>query len=159
MAVARLVMQYWKDLYDVILANSQIEELLSGLYVDDGRTMHRKLKFGERFCQKEKCFKVHENLVKIDLENDISLDELTRTEVLKAMNSVSPDLEFTMELCEDFKDNRLPTLSFSLWKGAEGLCHSYYEKEMKNQTLVVERSSMPRHNLMGIMSNEMRRRR
>ena len=49
MAVARLVMQQWKDEYNVILHDSDIIELLFGLYVDDGRTVHRKLYWGERF--------------------------------------------------------------------------------------------------------------
>ena len=47
MAVAKLVMQDWKDHYDQILENSGITELLTGLYVDDGRTFQRKLKWGE----------------------------------------------------------------------------------------------------------------
>ena len=37
MAVAELVMQCWKEDYDKILENSGIDELLSGLYVDDGK--------------------------------------------------------------------------------------------------------------------------
>ena len=41
-AVARLVMEEWKSDYDKIQLDSQITELLSGLYVDDGRSFHRK---------------------------------------------------------------------------------------------------------------------
>ena len=37
MAVARLVMQEWKDKYDLILKASDVEELMCGLYVNDGR--------------------------------------------------------------------------------------------------------------------------
>ena len=33
------------------------------------------------------------------------------------MKSVNSDLTFTMELCQDFNDGRIPTLSFSLWSG------------------------------------------
>ena len=49
MAVARLVMEEWKYEFNKILKSSGIEELLSGLYVDDGRSYQRKLKWGERF--------------------------------------------------------------------------------------------------------------
>ena len=35
--VARHVMQEWKEAYNEVLESSGIEELLSGLYVDDGR--------------------------------------------------------------------------------------------------------------------------
>ena len=74
------------------------------------------------------------------------------------MNSVCSELKFTMELCQDFPDGRLPTLSFSLWLDKKGINHSYFEKSMRNQTLVVERSSMGRQALMSIMSNELVRR-
>ena len=56
MAVARLVMQNWKDKYNQILKASKIEEILSGLYVDDSRAMHRKLRYRERYCPTENRF-------------------------------------------------------------------------------------------------------
>ena len=157
-AVARLVMQEWKDSYNQILKNSNIVELLSGLYVDDGRGVQRLLEMGERFIEEEKAFKIVDKERKNDLENERTREDITRSEVLKAMNSVNPDLTFTMELCSDFPNNRLPTLSFAVWPEIDGLHHTYYEKEMKNQTLLLERTSMSRQSLYSILSNEMRRR-
>ena len=84
--------------------------------------------------------------------------ELTKTEMLKAMNDVSADLEFTMELCSDFKDMKLPTLSFSLYATDSGISHTYFEKVMKNQTLIVHRSALGQNQVMNIMSNELIRR-
>ena len=49
-------------------------------------------------------------------------------------------------------------MSFSLWPQGNKLMHSYYEKGMRNQTLVVERSAMSRQSIMSIMSNELVRR-
>ena len=92
------------------------------------------------------------------MKTGISRNELTRREVQIGMNSVNKDLRFTMELSSDFPDNRLPTLSFSLWEGENSLKHSYFEKGMRNQTLVVERTSMSRQSIMSIMSNELVRR-
>ena len=112
MAVAKLVMQCWKEDYDKILENSGIDELLSGLYVDDGRSYHRKLKWGERYCENLRKFTVDEDSEKDDRENEVDRDQLTKREVLKAMNSVNGDLTFTMELCSDFKDLKLPSLQF-----------------------------------------------
>ena len=74
------------------------------------------------------------------------------------MNSVNKDLEFTMELCTDFEDSKLPTLSFSLYMGETGIEHTYFEKSMKNQVLVMERSALGRQQVMSIMTNEVRRR-
>ena len=142
MAVARLVMQEWKDCYDSILKNSKIIELLNGLYVDDGRTFRRMLKLGERYCKERKRFVVAEEAEIEDIDNDRSPKDVTRVEILKAMISVNGDLSFTMELCDDFEEGKLPTFSFSVWQEEEGLKHTYYEKSMRNQTLLVERTSM-----------------
>ena len=158
MAVAKLVMQDWKDHYDQILENSGITELLTGLYVDDGRTFQRKLKWGERFNENQNKFAFDVDIEKDDREAKVDRNELTRQEVLKAMNSVNKDLEFTMELCTDFEDNKLPTLSFSLYMSENGIEHTYFEKTMKNQTLLVERSAIGRQQVMSIMTNELRRR-
>ena len=158
MAVARLMMQNWKREYDKILESSDIKEILAGIYVDDGRSMHRKLYFGERFNELLKKFEIDDDLAKIDIGTGVDRDELTKMEIQKAMNSVCSELKFTMELCQDFPDGRLPTLSFSLWLDKKGINHSYFEKTMRNQTLVVERSSMGRQALMSIMSNELVRR-
>ena len=54
MAVARLVMQEWKDSYNQILKNSNIVELLSSLYVE----FQRLLEMGERYIEEEKAFKI-----------------------------------------------------------------------------------------------------
>ena len=158
MAVARIIMQDWKDNFNLVLKDSNIIELLSGLYVDDGRTLQRILEYGERYCKDTKKILLDEN-AKIEDENiDRDRIELTKTEMLKAMNDVSADLEFTMELCSDFKDMKLPTLSFSLYATDSGISHTYFEKVMKNQTLIVHRSALGRNQVMNIMSNELIRR-
>ena len=158
MAVARLVMQEWKEGFDMILEKSNIEDIMSGLYVDDGRGVQRILEYGERFIESEGVIKVVEDKEKEDKENNINRQELTRNEMLKAMNSVNTDLQFTMEICSDFEGERLPTLSFSIWQANDGLKHTYFEKTMRNQILLMERTSMSRQSLYSILSNELNRR-
>ena len=63
-----------------------------------------------------------------------------------------------MELCSDFEDLRLPTLSFSMWQEKDCIKHSYFEKSMRNQVLLLERTSMSRQSLISILSNELTRR-
>ena len=158
MAIARLVMQQWREDFEPILERSNIVEYLKALYVDDGRSVQRKLFLGERFVEKEKRIVYSEENKIIDLERNVSREELTREEMIKTMNSVNPDLKFTMELVTDFEENRLPTLSFTMWPGERKIFHSYFEKSMKNQVLMMEKSSIGRQAMMSIMSNEMRRR-
>ena len=78
--------------------------------------------------------------------------------MLVSMNSINPDLSFTMELVGDFDNRRMPTLSFSIWPGENRIMHTYFEKSMKNQVLMMERSSIGRQAMMSIMTNELRRR-
>ena len=158
MAVSKLVMEEWKIEFNKILKGSEIEELLSGNYVDDGRSYQRKLNWGERFDSALNRIVWDKEKEKVDEKENVDRTELTRKEMLRAMNSVSSDLSFTMEVCNDFDNLRLPTLSFSLFIGEKGIEHTYFEKSMKNQTLVMERSSISRQQLMSIMTNELRRR-
>ena len=141
-----------------ILEKSDIKEFLSALYVDDGRSVQRKLNYGERFCHEKNAIVYSDSLAIKDIDDTVNRDELTRREMLLAMNSVSKDLKFTMELVEDFHDHRLPTLSFSMWPSNEGIAHSYFEKQMRNQVLLVERSAMGKQSMFAILSNELRRR-
>ena len=158
MAVARLVMQQWKDDFNDILTVSNIEEIMSGLYVDDGRSFVKLLPLGMRFVKSVRKFVFSESYLKEDVNRGRSKQEVTQEQILAAMNSVNDDLEFTMETHLDFEDKRLPTLSFSLWPGQKGLHYSYFEKKMRNQVLVMERTAMGRQSIMSIMTNELMRR-
>ena len=113
MCVAKLVLQQWKEEYDVILSESNIDEKLSKIYVDDNRCIVEKLKAGVRFIIDKKRFEFKNEWK----EEDELVDavERTRRELLTAMNSVNSDLVFTMEHETDFPTNRLPTLSFEVW--------------------------------------------
>ena len=74
------------------------------------------------------------------------------------MNSINPDIKFTTETCEDFKNGRLPTLDTE-WEILEGkISHSYYEKEMKTPYQVMARSAMGKQSKISILSNELIRR-
>ena len=137
---------------------SGIEELLSALYVDDGRTMHRKLWWGERFDKRKMKFVRNSEQEKVDKKENVDRNLLTKVEVNRAMNAVNTDLKFTIELAEEFDDNRLPTLSFAIWPEENEIAHSYFEKTMRNQVLMMERSSIGQQAKVNIMSNELRRR-
>ena len=114
--------------------------------------------YGERYCKEMEKFIVVEIERIKDIEAERTREDITKVELLNAMNSISDDLEFTMELCSDFQDNKLPTLSFALFAGKNGLRHTYFEKSMRNQILVMERSAIGRQQIMSIMSNELVRR-
>ena len=74
------------------------------------------------------------------------------------MDSVNMNLRFTTEAPEDFQNNRLPTLDFVIWMVGGLLYHTYYEKAMKNQLTVMQKSAMSENQKMAILSNELVRR-
>ena len=59
---------------------------------------------------------------------------------------------------EDFENERLPTLDFSLWMKDGLITHTYYQKEMKTPYVIMERSAMGIKQKMEILSNELNRR-
>ena len=80
--------------------------------------------WGERFDSEQNKFTFDVDMEKKDRQEMVDRDELTRREVLLAMNSINSDIEFTMELCKDFDDLKLPTLSFSLYMTESGIEHT-----------------------------------
>ena len=68
-------------------------------------------------------------------------------------------MSFTVELAEDFEDNKLPTLDCKLWFNEDwSLNHTYFEKPMKSQMKIPARSAMPDRQRMNILSNGLIRR-
>ena len=74
------------------------------------------------------------------------------------MNSINPNLEFTIEKESDFNNRRLPTLGFEMWSTKEKILHSYYEKEMRSQVLTQKRSFQSENQKFAISTNELNRR-
>ena len=158
MCISRLVMQDWWEEFVKILEKSDLEYLLSALYVDDGRIVIEIIKKGVRFDENEKKFKHSEIWEKEDIESGKTDRERTEREIRNAMNAVSPDLLFTTETETDFLNGRLPTLSFQMWSDKSGLRHSFYEKDMRSQILTMKNSSQSEQSKYSILVNELTRR-
>ena len=92
-----------------------------------------KLQKGTRYCNALSKFIMKEECIEED--KDLTREIITENEFRKAMCDVSSDLEFTTETEKEFKNGRLPTLSFELWSEKESVRHSYFEKCMRSQVL------------------------
>ena len=159
MAAARLVMQEWGETYLKIMQDSGIDpELLAG-YVDDGRQGSAVLRQGMRFSRETMKFEMTEEAKEDDRNREETPNQRMSRICLPAMNAINEDLTFTVEIPEDFKENRLPTLDFLLWLERNGLLnHTYYEKDMKTPYLIMRRSAMSEQQRSAILSNELVRR-
>ena len=161
-AAAELVMQNWAENYEKILTRSGLEVLLLAGYVDDGRQGTTVLPEGMRFCKTENKFKYSTEAAIDDIfkrELGESKNQRMARTCLEAMNSINPDLEFTVESQEDFQNEKLPTLDFAIWQDKLGvLNHTYFQKEMRTPYVVMSRSAMSTQQKLQILSNELTRR-
>ena len=64
-----------------------------------------------------------------------------RTEIENLIYDINEDIRFTTEVKKDFDNKKLPTLSFEIWCGKDGIRHSYFEKPIRFQILTMSRSS------------------
>ena len=62
------------------------------------------------------------------------------------------------EVPEEFPQNRLPTLDFTLWLEEWLINHSYFEKDMKTPLVIMKRSAMSCNQRAAILANELVRR-
>ena len=78
------------------------------------------------------------------------------------MNSIFPNISFTIEVEEDFESRRLPLLDTELWveKSDSGcfLKFSFYEKPMKNPFCIMKSSAMSERSKIQILSQDLIRR-
>ena len=153
-----MVMQHWARGYTSILLRAGLRLPLMTGYVDDGRQGSTVLRKGMIFNEEKGEFMMDTEQYKLDKEND-EPDNIRMARIcLPAMNSVNRNLRFTTECPEEFDRNRLPTLDFMLWMVDGILYHSYFEKTMKSQYTIMQRTAMSEHQKLSILSNELIRR-
>ena len=162
MAVARIVMQDWSENYNEILDNSGLLTIMMSGYVDDNRQLTRLLAMGMRYNKDSNRFEMDEEAKKEDTEarekgehRDQRMARICRV----AMKSVNPDLDFTVETAQDYKDKYLPTLEFKTKITELGIIiHTYYQKPMKTPFILMEASAMADQQKYQILTNELIRR-
>ena len=160
MCVARLVMGEWADKLREILDKSGIERHLEALYVDDIRFVLSSLPLGWRWSQEDKQFIFKEEWKKDDIISNDSSTRRTSREICKAMNSIYSNLQFTVEIEEDFENSRLPTLDCQIFmdKSTYQIEYSFFEKSMKTPFCVMKNSAMSEKSKISILSQDLIRR-
>ena len=158
MCAARIVMHAWSENYKSLLILAKVEIWLLRFYIDDFRQATSCLKMGMRFdiTKNEFCYK-EEWEVEDKREGKSSMKRMSEV-CLEAMNSINPDLKFTLETAEDYEDGKHPTLDFSYWQEEGKILHEYYEKSMKTPLVIMKRSAMCQKQKISILTNELIRR-
>ena len=163
MCLARVVMHNWGEQYSIILTRASLRVALLSSYVDDVRQGTTILRYGMRFDQVTMEFKWNMGAEEEDrnlkeLEGESSNSRMRRI-CMPAMNAINPDLQFTAEIPEDYKDGKVPTLDFKAWQMKDyRLNHSYFEKEMRTPYVIMKKSAISDHSRYNILANELVRR-
>ena len=104
-------------------------------FLDDDRPTVSTFKKGTKFDPDSRRFIEDEEKKMRDIDEGLSGKEITSRELLKALNSLSENLEFTVEKDDDFESGWLPTLDFEMKFCTESnkILYRYYQKPMKTK--------------------------
>ena len=157
-----------------VLEEGGIEVKMLKMYVDDGRLVVKYVEKGAIYNPILKKIEYTEEQKKVDTEREKegeTVDHRIKRLIIPIMNDINKDLEWTVELEEDFKDDviegrendvkrGIPTLDFEVyWDNRENkFSYRYYEKKMRNPVVIQKRSAMDRSQKIGILSQELIRR-
>ena len=184
-SVARVVMGEWGLRMQKIMSENDIKCWLAACYVDDVRLVTSILEKGVRWLNKGKKFGKKDDWRVEDENEDISDEKRTARELQKAMNSIFPNIQFTLEIPEDFPEGRLPTLDFKCWIEGETekisskenqaevqiearqedvkswrsrILYCFFEKDMNSPFCILEKSALPENTKFSSLSQDLVRR-
>ena len=127
MACSRLVMQQWGESYTKILLRSNIRLRLFGNYVDDIRQGTNHIPRGFKFIKLGDVIKFRQEWKDQDEMENLSDLKRMGNVCREIMDSINPDLRFTIESEEDFANKRLQTLYFETWTNPDGsISHLFF---------------------------------
>ena len=94
-----------------------------------------------------------------DLKDGKSSTARTGRILLNIMNSVMPSLKFTLEIGEDFEENKLPTLDLRLWVvDGRNIMFDFYEKPMASNTVIHAKTAQSLTTKLSTLTQEVVRR-
>ena len=144
----------WDKKLVKLLTDNCISTEVATRYIDDIRLVMRPIKLGWRWNGKSMEFK--ETWKK---EEEVMTRTAKTSSVLKEiMNSIFPNLNFTMETHEDFQDSTLPTLDTRIWMEERKVMYSYYEKPMSAKTVIMKNSALSENSKVASLSQDLVRR-
>ena len=183
MCLSEIRMMMWSRRLMKILEKLGMRVLLSICYVDDLRYVVKLLELGWILDKGTWSLKYDPEVAEKEEAEGVSRSRKTAMIIREVMNNLTPDLSFTVELPEEFEDNKLPTLDLNLWisrkgpgeeeevaqyipaelapAGEEGcpqLRYSFFEKSMANKRVTMANSAMDWSSQHSILAQEVIRR-
>jgi hypothetical protein len=113
-------------------------------YVDDITIVMSSIKKGWRFNPNTDTMEHSEDLANSDNDSD----EVRTFKILQSIaNSISPEIQLTVDTPENHKNKRLPVLDLNIWiqtdsTGTQSIRHSFFKKKVASPYTIMERSAM-----------------
>ena len=153
--------RWMKDLKKALVDNG-VDVWLAGFYVDDCRVVTPIIPPRLRWDHKTRRLKFNQAWMQEDLESDQDPGERTSHLILNIMNSLTPDIKFTVKLPSEFKRKRIPTLDSEWWIERSGdrqrLLYSFFRKPIASPYCMMESSAWAWNNKSRSLSQEVIRR-
>ena len=149
-------MNFWDNKWLEEMDNNSLEILTGSRYMDDIRAFLASIKEGWRWWQGELRYCNAWRME--DLKEGKSRTERTAIILIEIMNSILPFLKFTLEIGDQFKDNKLPTLDLKLWMENGLIEFEYYEKPMSTNLVVHAKTALSENTKFSSLTQEVVRR-
>ena len=144
------------------LGDNGVEVMLSAFYVDDVRLVTPVIPPGLRWDPAAGRLTFDQQWMEQDLELEQDHGERTSRLLLQVMNTLTPDLKFTLEVPSQFNKGRIPTLDSEWWIVREGqsqqLLYSFFCKPMSSPYCVMEATAWAWNSQCSSLSQEVIRR-
>jgi hypothetical protein len=111
-----------------LMAENNLEVLTGMRYMDDIRSFIKAIQEGWRWWEGRLCWS--EKWRQEDLKAGKTASRRTAEILLEIMNSIMTFLTFTLEIGEDFHDQKLPTLDVKIWVDKNKIFFDFFEKPM-----------------------------
>ena len=142
-----------------ILREAGFRVYLLTSYVDDVRLLMDQIPAGYYFNRYAMKILYDEKLVEVHKQEDSQCAHSRMNRLLlETFGAINQDLEFTLELPEEFPDCWLPTLDTSLKLVNGRLTFKFFEKHMVSRYCIMRSSGVSWNSKMATLSNEVIRR-
>ena len=153
-AVARLIMIWWDNEFKKKCEMLKIELLMYFRYVDDTNKALIAPPLGTRF-ENNKLIICPEKIA----EDEQQPRSIVVSNLLKEVaNSISPMLQFEVDVGSNYNDDRLPILDLKVWKVGHTIRHEFYKKNMASKATLRAGTAYPTSQIRAIMVEEVLRR-
>ena len=170
--VARVVMGEWDMSLNRLMKENKMTTWMISRYVDDVTAVVTALRRGVRWDRQQQRLAFCKRWELEDLKENPSPTKKTMEVLKDMMNSIYRNIQVTVEIPENFADNKLPVLDFKCWvednvsylKGSHKkiksrkILYTFFEKTMSSKFAIMQNSALPIKTKVSSLSNDLVRR-